>query len=120
MVSNLKKTCNCLIGFVLLGAASSLLFPSQQIQGRTVIDPSILAIRGSGCEHRFTYDNANPLFCSGSDVGCSMTIPLLQGLGKSGSGEFSCGAAAGCGTYTGPSDCAQVATEITSFEIVNN
>lgn len=108
-MKNLKSS---LPGVALLSTACVFVVTRGSSVGLPVNDSLAVSIRGGACDNNFSYDNESPVYCPGREVGCSTSIPNSVGRGTTGSKESSCGAAVGCGTFTGPDDCAQVSTAI--------
>jgi hypothetical protein len=111
----MKNLIKSSVGFALLATSWTILSLSQQPSWRPVDDRLFAEIRGGACDNKFTYRNDDPVYCSGRDVGCHATMPNSVSMGETGSKEESCGAATGCGTFTGPTDCAQVGTSTSAI-----
>jgi hypothetical protein len=114
----MKNLFGRFLGVAFLGTACAFAFTGESSVGRPVDDSLAVSIRGGGaCDNDFTYNNENPVWCPGREVGCSQTIPNSQTVGKGGTSgvkTYSCGAAAGCGHYAGPADCARPSTSIST------
>lgn len=103
------------LGLAMLGAACAFVFTEEPSVGKPVDDSVAKRIRGgSACTNRFTWDNNNPVYCPGREAGCDQTVPNTQDSdgGTKGHRLYSCGAAAGCGTFTTQADCARPTTDV--------
>jgi hypothetical protein len=110
----MKSLIGRFLGVAMLGTACAFVFAGESPVGKAVDESAAMSIRGGACDAKFTYDNANPVWCPGRPA-CNKTIPNTEEYGTggtSGAKTNSCGAAAGCGTYTGPADCARPTTEV--------
>lgn len=117
----MKSLIGRFLGVMLLGAACILVLNAESTVGMPIDDSKAACIRGGACDAKFTFDNNNPVYCEGGTCNHSKPNTEIYGDGgTSGAISKSCGTGAGCGTYTGPADCAKPTTAVaTGIAIVD-